>query len=127
MRASVASRPFLARNEFSCNISRPQRLLVAILLSGVAAISVPRAAHAVEILTGSGWSVNTRGFVTMDVNWDQHDIGAAEPLLPAPDGSRQADNRALRFSASQSQIGFFLPAAAPHGIFKDWRPPEGLL
>ena len=55
----------------------------------------------------------------MDMNWDQHDIGAAEPLLPAPDGSRQADNRALRFSASQSQIGFFVQAPAHDGILTD--------
>jgi hypothetical protein len=108
------------KNEFFCHMSPSQRLLsAAILVGSIATIGVPPAAHGVEILSSSGWSVNTRGFLTFDMNWDQHDLGGAEPLIPAPNDSAQAANRALRFSASQSQIGFFVKAPDHDGISTD--------
>jgi len=81
----------------------------AVIIGAVALGAGIHAAEAVEIQvpTDSKWEVIIRGFVAADFNWDQHDLGAAEPFLPAPDNSPQAQNRALRFSASQSQIGFY--------------------
>jgi hypothetical protein len=108
------------RNESVCSKSGSQHLLsVAFLLGILVTLGSPHAAHAVEILNGSGWSVNTRGFVAFDMNWDKNDLGASEPLLPAPNDSAQAANHALRFSASQSQIGFFVLPPQEGGISTD--------
>jgi len=100
--------------------ARSQRLVAAALLLGtLAEVCAPRAARAVEILNGSGWTVNTRGFIAFDIDWDQHDMGAAEPTFPPPNNSSQAENHALRFSASQSQIGFFVLPPQEGGIRTD--------
>ena len=101
MRSIVCSRP-------TTPSGRPviAALVVGFLVSAAAA----RKAEAVEIEVPkeSDWTVIVRGFIAMDMNWDQHDLGAAEPFFPAPNDSVQASNRALRFSASQSQIGFYV-------------------
>lgn len=104
-----------------CGISRLRLSLfsMAALLGTVTTISIPGTAQAVEILNGSGWTVNTRGFIAFDMNWDQHDLGASEPLFPAPNDSAQAANHALRFSASQSQIGFLVLPPQEGGISTD--------
>lgn len=86
----------------------------AFLLGVIASVGAAHRADAVEVEVPkeSDWTVIVRGFVAFDMNWDQHDMGSAEPFLPPPENSQQASNRALRFSASQSQIGFYV--APPH-------------
>ena len=92
--------------------------LQSIVLGSIAMIASIGAAVAVEIQvpTDSKWEVIVRGFVATDFDWDQHDLGGAEPFLPAPNDSAQVQNRALRFSASQSQFGFYVQAP-PHDTF----------
>jgi len=84
------------------------RLSAALMLAAASVALGPRGAAAVEVeVSGdSSLKVAIRGFVATDINWDQHDLGGAEPFLPAPNDSPQAQNSAVHFSASQTQIGF---------------------
>ncbi len=93
----------------------------AFALGGVASLAGNSGAQAVEISVepNSNWTVILRGFITFDMNWDQHDLGGAEPFLPAPDYSAQAQNRALRGSASQTQIGFYVAAPPQDNVSID--------
>jgi len=92
--------------------------LAPLLLGVLVSMAGARRAEAVEIEVpkDANWTVIVRGFIAMDVNWDQHDMGGAEPFLPPPDNSAQAMNRALRFSASQSQIGFYVAPPVVDGV-----------
>jgi len=103
-------------------ISPPQRLaLAASVLGVITAFGAVRRAEAVEIEVqkDTDWTVVVRGFIATDINWDQHDLGSAEPFLPSPNDSSQASNRALRYSASQSQIGFYVAAPPQDGFSTD--------
>jgi hypothetical protein len=95
---------------------RSKRLLIVFALAFMSHAS-PRA-RAVEILAqpDNNWNVAIRGFIAFDMNYDTHDLGGAEPFLPAPNDSAQAQNSALRGSASQSQIGFYVSAPATAGV-----------
>ena len=100
----------------------PQRAVLApFLLAVLTSIAAARRTEAVEIEVQkeTNWTVIVRGFIAVDANWDQRDLGAAEPFLPAPDNSSQAGNRALRYSASQSQIGFYVAAPPQDGFSTD--------
>src|SRR3984893_1455784 len=92
--------------------------MAVLALAGVAVVPESGAVE-IQAQANSDWKVVVRGFVTMDANWDQHDLGSAEPFFPAPDGSPQANNRALRFSASQSQIGFYVAAPSEDNVSTD--------
>jgi hypothetical protein len=85
-------------------------VIAAFIVSALVSAAAARKAEAVaiEVPKESDWTVIVRGFIAADMNWDQHDLGAAEPFFPPPNDSAQASNRALRFSASQSQIGFYV-------------------
>jgi hypothetical protein len=92
--------------------------MAVLALAGVA-VGPESGAVEIQAQANSDWKVVVRGFVTMDANWDQHDLGSAEPFFPAPDGFPQANNRALRFSASQSQIGFYVAAPSQDNVSTD--------
>src|SRR3984957_17264729 len=46
--------------------------------------AIPGDAVEIEAHPAGDWTVIVRGFVAVDVGWDQHDLGDAEPHLPAP-------------------------------------------
>src|SRR5262245_55296835 len=56
--------------------------------------------------TTEGYKFLVRGFIAMQIDRDQHDMGASQPLFPPPTPLPST----LRFTANQSKLGFGLEA-----------------
>ena len=56
--------------------------------------------------TTEGYKFLVRGFIAMQIDRDQHDMGASQPLFPPPDPLPST----LRFTANQTQLGFGVEA-----------------
>jgi hypothetical protein len=61
--------------------------------------------------TTEGYKLLVRGFIAMQIDHDQHDMGDSQPLFPP----RVPLPSTLRFTANQTQLGFGLEAPPTNG------------
>ncbi len=80
------------------------------------ALVIPLSATAFDFGVSNGWKATIRGFVAVDADLDQSNLGGSEPLFPPRNNSPQHDQETFRLSANQTQIGFGLEAPPVNGL-----------
>jgi hypothetical protein len=85
--------------------------------AGLAALALAaQPAGAFDIELSNGWKATIRGFVAARGDYDESNMGGSEPLFPPRDGTPEADESTLRFSANQTQLGFGIRAPDYGGL-----------